>query len=115
MACAMCEAREERWQGGDGKRWDGDPPLCGFFGGYFTSDNFNCATLNALRRLAMIDPSVHIVSNDQVSATIPLDGNFLVMGWYKRRGRTEYVGLLMEDDLSPATEATAIDFIRRVR
>ena len=71
-----------------GQTWVGDPPQCGFnANGSFNQNNWNCATLNAMRNLGGIvearegDYTVGIVSR--------CDVGFGILKWYKRRGRVE--------------------------
>jgi hypothetical protein len=83
MKCPRCKAR--------GKDWDGDDSKCAFQSTHFDRNNWNCATMNALREIAE-DRSEW--SEDQHAALIPIDGRFIVLGWYKHRGCTEYAGVL---------------------
>jgi hypothetical protein len=91
-ACRRC--RES------GKTWSGSDARCGFADGLFHADNWNCATLNELRSRA---EEREAYSEDQYAALLPWDGAFLVLGWYKRRGRTEFAGLLHESTAEPLT------------
>lgn len=101
--CPRCLAR--------GKTWTGSNPICGFTErGRFKTDNWNCATLNDLRDL--VEPS-QIWSEDDYVAAIPRgrgEPGFLVLCWYKRRGRTDRAFLLSSDWRRPLTlkEAEAI-------
>jgi hypothetical protein len=83
-----------------GKVWAGDDPKCAFENGVFSSDNWNCATMNRLRMIAEIlgttmrdDNSCGSigyvpVDNDYAPADFDTDGGYIVMTWYKDRGRT---------------------------
>lgn len=78
--CTRCASRV--------KDWIGDDPRCAFPHGVFDEDNWNCATMCDLRELAQM----HTRLNDEQRAVlipIPDTGDFAVLGWYKRRGRTE--------------------------
>lgn len=87
MTCRLCLER--------GKTWKGEDPKCAFPSGVFESDNWNCATMNKLREIS--HPSA-VYSNDQWCKVIPtLGGEFVILGWYKERGRTEYATLLDSD------------------
>ena len=109
MVCAACKARELA------DRSQGDAPRCGFPGSdgtaTFVADNWNCATLNALRALVdeSQDPmpagvSYYFCDNQKMATVythdIELDdeplGMMLWMTWYKRRGTTEQVWILAE-------------------
>ena len=100
----VCKACQERvWE------FNGDKPRCGFSEGPFNPDNWNCATLNALRDL--VDESQHPMPDgvdyrycsDQKYATVHIDdvelngdwlGLALWVSWYKNRGTTEAVWIL---------------------
>ncbi len=87
MICPRCLHR--------GQTWKGDPPKCAFEADEFTGENWNCETLNALRRLCSHDddqrhPACTSVGNcDQWCGTIPAEGSFVVLSWCKNRGHTE--------------------------
>lgn len=133
MTCAMCKQR--------GKNWDGADPKCAFLnGGSFTPDNWNCATVNAIRdvcgewgdeRHPAVDWRAHnarMDSGDQKYATIEIDDSIelpsdnhegralcLWVTWYKLRGRTEAMWLLSEDgDPKRPTEADCLAIISGV-
>lgn len=72
-----------------GQDWDGDPPRCAFDkDGNFTADNWNCATMNELRKTAE-DRGCVVSSEGQNAALLPWDGRFIALSWYKRRGATD--------------------------
>lgn len=97
--CRMCESR--------GQAWSGDAPSCAFPNGLnFQSDNWNCATMNALRSAA---EAHHVRHDDQSIGVVPFDNEtgrpsagFVVMCWYKSRGCTP-VAFVAGDDLPPQT------------
>lgn len=112
MVCAACHKR--------GKPDSfGSDPKCAFpDGGPFTADNWNCATLNAIRaplEEIVLEGAVHdrvIVQScfrdsDQTNAMINLydidgelswpDGDCLFVSWYKQRGSTTAMWLLASD------------------
>lgn len=104
MSCGRCEER--------GKTWPGDDPVCGFPGGVFTIKNWNCATLNELRDMAE-DLGVVIYNDDDYAALLTeprlpdgRGGGYLVLKWYKHRGRTDYAGHLT-DTMETLTLAVA--------
>lgn len=96
FACRRCVAR--------GKTWTGADPQCGFRpNGRFISDNWNCATLNALRELG---EKQELYGNEDNAAIFPRpdgEAGFVVLCWYKSRGRTEQAFLLTSDGRSPLT------------
>jgi hypothetical protein len=98
--CPRCRTR--------GQTWNGGAPKCGFPQGVFDEGNWNCATLNALRDL--VDETRALWSEDQYAALILLDGDFIVLGWYKHRGRTEEAWL-MSDGMQPLTLDDAERFL----
>lgn len=103
-ACKACRER--------GKDWTGTDPVCAFLTGTFNPNNFACATMAALR---FSEPKhyaqryVIFCSDEQKSRTIPdpYTGGFIILGWYKNRGRTEYAGHLVETEIKPLTLETA--------
>lgn len=102
--CAACSVR--------GKTWKGDDPRCAFDSPdkTFSKDNWNCATLNELRRLFCLladKDSDAIVSNcfeDRTTAYMFVAKLFeesapdrilsLWTTWYKDRGHTDRILLL---------------------
>lgn len=69
---------------------------CAFKSEVFSNDNWNCETMIELRNYAE-NAEVVRYSSDQNLATIPLgEGRFMLIGWYKRRGRTEY-GVIFDE------------------
>jgi hypothetical protein len=80
--CPACKSRP--------KDWEGSNPKCGFLEGVFSTENWNCATLNVLRD-AIEDRNSREYCGDQSCVTLPLSdcGEFLVVTWYKNRGCTE--------------------------
>ena len=101
--CRACRARTKNWQG--------DDPRCAFDNEdhRFQADNWNCATVNALRELvyegqvpmpASVD---YRYCDDQKFATVQIDGidNYdeaiglaLWLTWYKSRGSTDAIWVL---------------------
>ena len=80
VSCHRCIAR--------GKTWSGDEPKCAFRDGIFTTDNWNCATANALREIV---PADNWNNNDDQHACLITGSESLhvLLTWYKSRGRTE--------------------------
>ena len=78
--CPRCKER--------GQTWEGSPPRCGFDEqGNFVEDNWNCATLNALREMAKENKVS--CDNDNMSIIAAWDVGFAILHWYKDRGTTE--------------------------
>jgi hypothetical protein len=119
MPCKMCSER--------GQTWRGSPPRCGFGeDGKMVEENWNCATINAIRDICYegqndMPPGVdYRYCDDQKYATIDLhrmdglDDRPLAMWvtWYKSRGETEGVWLMF-DDQPPRrpTEAECLSII----
>jgi hypothetical protein len=107
MTCTLCEKR--------GKTWKGDDPKCAFVDGVFTSDNWNCATMNKLRDIADILEttsrndnscgSIGYVPMDNDYAPIHFDtsGGYIVMMWYKSRGKTGNAVFMTDNKTIPLT------------
>lgn len=86
MACKRCEKR--------GKTWEGDDPKCAFDEeGWFHPNNWNCASMGALRLWADENNKI-TYSDDNSCAVLPFDGYFIVLAWYKRRGKTDWAKLI---------------------
>ena len=81
--CERCKKR--------GKIWEGSDPVCGFKSGVFSPENWNCATTNALREI--VEGNVNW-SEDQSLGVKCLDGTFMVVSWYKSRGRVEGIWIV---------------------
>lgn len=113
MTCRACQER--------GQTWPGSPPTCAFDD---FDNNWNCATLNAIRDIVYEGqhPMPHGVDyqycDDQKYATVRIDhiddlpsGNSMALwvSWYKSRGGTDAVWLLSQD-IAPRrpTEADCI-------
>lgn len=79
----MCKECEKR-----GKTWSGDNPVCAFPMDYFSIDNWNCATIGLLRDIIGESGNNHYDNNENLGV-IPHNGMFLVLTWYKNRGRIE--------------------------
>lgn len=93
--CKLCKERGK-------PEYFGSEPKCAWEMTDFSSDNWNCATANALRDLIdynfrddMFSGSIgviHIPENDIVQG-------YVVMSWYKERGRTAQIWLFNDDDM----------------
>jgi hypothetical protein len=84
MKCNLCATTP--------KNWEGDDRQCAFESGTFSTLNWNCATVNKLRDIA---ENYRAYGDDQSIATIPVgetkfrSSGWLIMNWYKDRGRTD--------------------------
>lgn len=70
----------------------GSPPECAFPRGWFEKENWNCATMNILRTQA--ERTTAYTSDDRVAVlSMPAqddkDSGFILLAWYKNRGRTD--------------------------
>ena len=105
--------------------WCGDPPECAFDeNGNFTSDNWNCFLMNALRRL--LDPmavenfpyGTYFWDEDENTGVIyipdpdfeggELRGALVILKWYKSRGRTDSFQIVKGDKVRNGTEKDAL-------
>jgi len=99
VMCKLCEKR--------GKTWNGSEPTCAFSRRCF-SDNWNCATVNAVRDICYEGQELkngidYQYCEDDKYATIKvdhveLDGSPLALwvSWYKNRGSTQAMWLLFD-------------------
>lgn len=109
-----------------GKTWNGSDPRCGFTGPaatFFSTDNWNCATLERLRELVFEGQELpagvdYQYCNDQKYATVHIDdvridgepfGLAMWLTWYKSRGTTEAVYVL--DSTAPPRAPTEAEVI----
>jgi len=102
MVCRLCQER--------GKTWEGSDPRCAFVGGVFTTDNWNCATMNRLRDMTgeLEDKGradTFYFRDDMDAGTIGVlrvvgmkYSGYIVMTWYKRRGRVGQAVFMSDDD-----------------
>lgn len=104
--CKMCNER--------GKTWNGDDPKCAFVNGIFQTDNWNCATMSELRHV-----SRELETNMREDLTcgsigyVPFEGDdysgYIVMTWYKERGKTANAIIMGDaDDIRHLTEQDAL-------
>ncbi|MGG4089670.1 hypothetical protein ABEV65_19635 [Bacillus licheniformis] len=107
MACRLCEER--------GKTWEGSDPVCAFENGVFSPKNWNCATMSKLRRLSeglgnsdRDDDSCGSIgyvplSDNYAPATYEGYGGYIVMMWYKERGRVGHALFMTDEGAEPLT------------
>ncbi len=101
MACKRCieKGKPENY---------GSDPECAFESERFDKDNWNCATLNELREDIEIlnekQPYPYygavsiLYSNDNTLCTLPLEEGFLIIGWYKQRGKVDNLFIINGDE-----------------
>ena len=106
MTCQMCTER--------GKTWNGSDPQCAFEDGIFNADNWNCATMNELRAIAEnISISYRHDPNAASFGAVPFESGFIVMTWYKNRGKTGNAQVMWDDEpTKPLTEEIALEAIK---
>lgn len=119
--CRMCEER--------GQTWQGDSPKCAFVNGRRFTDNWNCATVGAIRDLVAQDDErdrpagiwvrycddqwfavidVHYIDNDHDEMDRRIPGDALFVSWYKHRGRTDGMWFLGSCEPERPTEAQVL-------
>lgn len=104
----------------------GSPRRCAFENGAFNTDNWACETMMDLRSISFSKDSEQIVlleeshphifhNNDQNASIVQMpeecEGDFLILGWYKSRGRTEAAWVLCGKKMSPLNLRDAELFI----
>lgn len=106
MKCKACEIQDQ-------PKDFLSPARCAFDNveGVAIEDNWQCATLCEIRALIGESSfehynertnSVFLWENDQRSILIAMgDGRFLILGWYKSRGTTEFIGVLDGVEMRP--------------
>lgn len=80
---------------------------CGFSDdGVFDPDNWQCATLNILRDIAKELKQIQHMEDTSL-ATIPISDDdragWIVLSWYKSRGRTSSARFIFDDTDIPLT------------
>lgn len=76
-----------------------EPRRCAFMSWRFSTDNWNCATLNRLRQL-MAEEGIVLRGYDESMGVLVLPeeiGGFLCLTWYKERGRVSGAWHLGDD------------------
>lgn len=73
--------------------------VCAFLSGKFSIDNWACATMQKLRSQEVLGSTNgyanHKFNEDENGAMLPDgQGGFLILSWYKRRGRTQFARML---------------------
>ena len=107
--CSRCKERGK-------PDYFGSDPECAFPDGVFNSSNWQCATMNDLRdKVDECDEYLSLGSlrvNDQSAALLADDaGRYIVLSWYKNRGRTEGAWLMSETHIEPLTLKDAECFL----
>lgn len=106
MKCNLCATTPKNWEGDDRK--------CAFESGTFSDDNWNCATMSKLRDIA---ENYRIYGDDQSIAVIPVsevgeyNSGWLVLSWYKSRGRTDVAQIVSYGDVVQVRIAHAEEII----
>ena len=99
------------------------PIKCAFKNSKFSSDNWNCETMNRLRDLVIDDYDGEkgegkcLWNEDQKCGiyAIPETGEFLVLSWYKRRGRTDGAWIVNESEVRNLTLKDAKEIIKGIK
>lgn len=81
------------------------PRECAFTGYAFSDDNWNCATMNTLRALVEQE-GLRVYGEDESLGVIRCPdsiGGFLVLSWYKDRGRTSVAQFVSSMGVEPLT------------
>lgn len=113
---AVCPRCAER-----GQTWNGDKPIC-----VLSGDNWNCATLNAIRDIIDRNTTGRVdyqFCDNQKYATVRIDdceqpngdriGLALWVTWYKSRGRTDGLWILSNDTPPRAPTMEELNIIIR--
>lgn len=147
MKCARCEAYYQKYplKKIDGKEKHvlgqsvySDPIRCAFTKGKFSTDNWNCGTLNALRGLLYNEdgtpsiwaewkpgPAGTFMWRDDFGASsigvlyVPGANDYILMLWYKERGAVGQAWLVSDDHqpklLTLEAAEEAIEAVARTR
>lgn len=102
MTCRYCEGvGVRRSQLASGTEMVRDAPRCAFADETFSAENWDCGAMNRLRDSV----AAPVWAEDQWAGIVPIPGSgrFILLGWYKSRGRTEFAALLDEFEAYPLT------------
>jgi hypothetical protein len=107
VTCKLCQENPIVTNVGGWPIANRPPRKCAFRDGVFNPANWNCGTLITLRadngdEWAFSKKPGYAHGEDQSCYTKHVGhGFFLVLGWYKDRGRTEYAGILDGEKMQP--------------
>jgi hypothetical protein len=73
---------------------------CAFLRGTFSDDNWNCATMNALRALADCAEN-----QNEILGVVHCAAGYVVMAWCGNRGRTAVAHVVTRTGIIPLTDA----------
>lgn len=99
--CKMCQER--------GQTWAGAPPKCAFPEGVFVTNNWNCATMNAIRdmvernrfrRFHVDEERIGLIIAPETERLLP---GFVVICWYKNRGKNPVARFMDSAECTPLT------------
>ena len=100
--------------------YSSDPIGCAFKTGVFSSKNWNCQTMAALREMARDEDGAVAWREDQACARLWSEGDpadevrgdgcdgWVILGWYKNRGQTESAQVMCDDHWEPLTLSRAV-------
>lgn len=74
---------------------------CAFVSGVFDANNWNCETANRLRD--MVETPIWNEDQHMGVLNFPHYGMFVILSWYKRRGKTDAILINHEDKTGPIT------------
>ena len=103
----MCEMCDAAYKNGRPRNY-GSEPVCGFKNGTFNPENWSCRTLAELRRIACSFEDIH-QNNDMSLAHIADrdDGGWIVLSFYKDRGRVGTASYVTDTSVTVLTEKKA--------
>ena len=107
--CPRCQAVPQGWSG--------EKRRCAFATdhGDFTCNNYGCQAMGELRDIAEREGLVQHDA-DQKAALIPMgegDGHFLVISWYKSRGRVDELKMLSDMGIEDADRFDVMRLLQR--
>lgn len=79
--------------------------------GVFSPDNYSCGALTQLRDLA---GQINAHNDDENACLLPDDvhcGSFILITWYKSRGRTQGLWLVNQSSVTPVTYQQIDEFL----
>ncbi len=108
--CSWCVTA---YQDGTPARLASDPRCAFTPEGIFQSDNWMCAGMSVLRN--RVDSTLRSEDQSCMIFRIPGEPLFIILSFYKDRGRTEGAWLVDGDEITPLTTDALGEFARRTK
>lgn len=102
----MCKLCDAAYKNGRPINYGSDP-VCGFKKGKFNPKNWSCRTLSELRRIAYSFGDIHKNNDMSLAHIAARDGGWIVLSFYKDRGRVGTASYITDTSIEVLTEKKA--------